>query len=388
MRSSSGGHANRSLACTRRMPFSVMRTCVVSSRCSSASNTLASRRTRSSDASFTARCSPASTRDVSGTKAWIRKRPPGCRCRGDVGEAAHLRLLRVELEERVEHDEHERELAVDRDVGHVADRDGDRVAARLGAQLLDHRGRRVDAVHLDAARRERERRPGPVPMPSSSARPPCRELGQQRDLGGGVDRLVPLVVDVGDPLAVGFGPEVLHRPIVGIDHARRRRINDHRSARGARRGRARSKPPATTASTRSRASTTRSSRCCSRPSTPSASQLTTAVAIAFARNPMTLAQIGLRPAARVAAAGSTSGSARRSSRTSRSGSRCSGRSPAARMRELVLAIRAIWARWHDGTQARLPRRVLHAHADDAVLQSRARARTACRRSSSPASARA
>ena len=41
--------------------------------------------------------------------------------------------------------------------------------------------------------------------------------------------------------------------------------------------------------------------------------------------------------------------------------------PAPRMREFVLAIRAIWEAWATGAPARLPRRVLHAHADGAVL---------------------
>ena len=44
--------------------------------------------------------------------------------------------------------------------------------------------------------------------------------------------------------------------------------------------------------------------------------------------------------------------------------------PAPRMREFVLAMRAIWASWNDGTQARLPWRLLHPHPDDAVLQPR------------------
>ena len=51
--------------------------------------------------------------------------------------------------------------------------------------------------------------------------------------------------------------------------------------------------------------------------------------------------------------------------------------PAPRMREFVHALRAIWASWQDGDQARLPGRVLHAHADDAVLlPARARVGTA------------
>ena len=42
--------------------------------------------------------------------------------------------------------------------------------------------------------------------------------------------------------------------------------------------------------------------------------------------------------------------------------------PAARMREYILAMRAIWASWIGRIQARFPRRLLHAHPDDAVLQ--------------------
>ena len=86
---------------------------------------------------------------------------------------------------------------------------------------------------------------------------------------------------------------------------------------------------------------------------------------------------------RCRAGASCSASARRSSRTSPSASRCRGRKPAARMREFVLAVRAIWEALGDRRQARLPRRLLHAHADDAVLRSRARTRTATRRSCSP-----
>ena len=61
----------------------------------------------------------------------------------------------------------------------------------------------------------------------------------------------------------------------------------------------------------------------------------TAVAIAFARNPMTVAQHGVGPPGRVGRARRRSGSARRSARTSSAGSRCRGRRPAARMREFV-----------------------------------------------------
>ncbi len=73
--------------------------------------------------------------------------------RRDVAEAPHLICLREKLEERVEDDEDQRELVLDRDVGHVADRHVDAVAAGFRVHLRDHRGRRVDAVHLDAERR-------------------------------------------------------------------------------------------------------------------------------------------------------------------------------------------------------------------------------------------
>ena len=44
--------------------------------------------------------------------------------------------------------------------------------------------------------------------------------------------------------------------------------------------------------------------------------------------------------------------------------------PAPRMREMILAIRAIWDTWQNGTPLAVPRRLLHAHADDAVLHAR------------------
>ena len=96
----------------------------------------------------------------------------------------------------------------------------------------------------------------------------------------------------------------------------------------------------------------------------------TAVTVAFARSPMTLANTGfdLNP---VRADGSYSGSARRSGRTSSAGSRCRGQ-PRPRMRELVLAMRAIWRHGH-GRAPRLSRRLLHAHVDDAVLLAAAHA---------------
>ena len=116
-------------------------------------------------------------------------------------------------------------------------------------------------------------------------------------------------------------------------------------------------------------------------------QLTTAVVIAFARNPMTLAQsaydLQLASRGRFKLGLGTQIKPHIEKRFSMEWSK-----PVERMRELVLAIRAIWARWHEGAKLDFQRRLLSAHADDAVLRSRARTRTACRASSSAGSARA
>src|SRR5438105_7301209 len=76
-------------------------------------------------------------------------------------------------------------------------------------------------------------------------------------------------------------------------------------------------------------------------------ELTTAVAIAFARNPMTLAQVAydlqLASHGRFNLGLGTQIQPHITKRFSMPWSQ-----PAARMREMVLAIRAIWARWHEG----------------------------------------
>src|SRR3974390_966094 len=78
-------------------------------------------------------------------------------------------------------------------------------------------------------------------------------------------------------------------------------------------------------------------------------QLTTAVAIAFARNPMTLAQsaydLQLASRGRFNLGLGTQIRPHIEKRFSMPWSK-----PVERMRELVLAIRAIWARWHEGTK--------------------------------------
>src|SRR5947207_3622765 len=86
-----------------------------------------------------------------------QKASPRLQVCSNVAKASDLCVLRCQHEEGVEHDEDERERAVDRNVGHIADRDRDALAAGLLAHLLDDRRRGIDAVNLDATRSERER---------------------------------------------------------------------------------------------------------------------------------------------------------------------------------------------------------------------------------------
>src|SRR4029077_15277875 len=84
----------------------------------------------------------------------------------------------------------------------------DRFAAGLGAHLIDHRQRRLDAVNVEDSHSVVHRgaaRAGAELEHASAA----REVAQECHLRRGVAALVPGVVDVGDTLAVGFG-SVLH----------------------------------------------------------------------------------------------------------------------------------------------------------------------------------
>ncbi len=76
-------------------------------------------------------------------------------------------------------------------------------------------------------------------------------------------------------------------------------------------------------------------------------ELTTAIAVAFARNPMTLAQLAydlqLASSGRMVLGLGTQVAPHITKRFSMPWSH-----PAARLREMVLAIRAIWASWHEG----------------------------------------
>ena len=114
-------------------------------------------------------------------------------------------------------------------------------------------------------------------------------------------------------------------------------------------------------------------------------ELGTGIAVAFARNPMTLANVGydLQAYSQGRFILGLGSQIKPHIEKRFSMPWCH---PAPRMREFVLAMRAIWDGWSDGTKLDFRGRVLHAHADDAVLHARARTRTAARRSSSPPSA--
>ena len=92
----------------------------------------------------------------------------------------------------------------------------------------------------------------------------------------------------------------------------------------------------------------------------------TSIAVAFARSPMTLAHAGhdLNAASggRFVLGLGSQIRAHITKRFSMPWSR-----PAARMREFILAMRAIWANWHEGAAPAIHRQVLRPHAHDALL---------------------
>ena len=102
-------------------------------------------------------------------------------------------------------------IALDRHVGEVAHRHGDVGAAGLLPELRDHRLGGVDAVHLEAALGEREREPAGADR-ELQHRAVAGELGEQLDARLLLEEArvaVPLVVDVGDAVAVGLGAVVV-----------------------------------------------------------------------------------------------------------------------------------------------------------------------------------
>ena len=96
---------------------------------------------------------------------------------GGVAEAGDLRVLAGQVHDRVEHQVGQREGAVHRGGGDVADGDRDSLAAGLGAQPGHHGPGQVDAVHFHAAAGQRQRDP-PGPDAQLQRPPAARQLGQ------------------------------------------------------------------------------------------------------------------------------------------------------------------------------------------------------------------
>lgn len=78
--------------------------------------------------------------------------------------------------EGVEHHIDQREPALDIDIREVTDLDRDVSAARLAAQLCNHRFGRVHAADLDTRLRQRQRN-APGPDPEFQRRPAARQPG-------------------------------------------------------------------------------------------------------------------------------------------------------------------------------------------------------------------
>ena len=115
-------------------------------------------------------------------------------------------------------------------------------------------------------------------------------------------------------------------------------------------------------------------------------QVGTAIAVAFARSPMTLAQtahdLQRYTRGRFVLGLGTQIKAHVERRFSMPWT-----APAARMREFIGALHAIWNAWQHRHAAALPGRALPAHADDADVLARRRTSGARRRSTWPPSVR-
>jgi hypothetical protein len=130
--------------------------------------------------------------------------------RGHVAKTTHLRFLRLKRKKCIEDDVNEWVATFDRDVGEVADGDRDPVPARFRTQPRGHRFRGVDAVHLDAELDERQ-----CDAPRSNREfergSGASKLGEEGDGRVRVEGtlLNPLVVDLGEAVAVGRGAVLL-----------------------------------------------------------------------------------------------------------------------------------------------------------------------------------
>ena len=121
--------------------------------------------------------------------------------RGHVLETAHLFVLGWEREEGVVGHEDQGELALDRHIGEVAHRDGDRLSSGLGAQAGDHGRREIDPVQVDPPGRQGERE---QPRADAQLQDPAGpgQLRQEID-GGFLAGTEPLIVNLGAGFVVG-----------------------------------------------------------------------------------------------------------------------------------------------------------------------------------------
>ena len=105
-------------------------------------------------------------------------------------------------------------------VGHVAEHGVARRRRRAGRQPLEHGRRRVEPPHLDARAAASGTASRPLPTPSSSTRPAGGAAAAIARHGGvGVAGLaVPVVVDVGEAVAVGRRSVAVHPGIVALLH--------------------------------------------------------------------------------------------------------------------------------------------------------------------------
>ena len=140
---------------------------------------------------------------------------------GDGAQAAALVLDVDEVEERVVRHERRGEAPVaERRVGHVAEDRLDALAARLGAEALQHGRGGVDPGDLDPRLGEGDGEPAGADAELED-RPAAGQLDEGLHAGVDVAEVgVPVVVHVGEPLAVGRRVVALHP----VSVAGRRRV--------------------------------------------------------------------------------------------------------------------------------------------------------------------
>ena len=142
----------------------------------------------------------------------------------DRGEAGPLAGVTEQVEEGVEGDEDKTERTVWQVVDHVTDDTCDRRLGVVGGQPGEHLLAGVDTDDLKAASGERDGDP-----PGSDTELEHRQtgafgsqLGEQVDRGSDIaDVVVPIVVDIGEGVAVGRAGVAIHHLIFDHNHDRR-----------------------------------------------------------------------------------------------------------------------------------------------------------------------